>query len=132
MAPLILVPELIHRVVFSKEHPQGLLALRRCTEGTTPRDTCTITAAARLVGVPKGKLYQTIHTDQHQVAPRKEPGQALTVTVVALQTASFAVPTSALPSPPAAPDTETTARASGGTEHVYNLMCALAPAVPAP
>jgi len=68
-------------------------------------DTYTIAAAARLVGAPKGTLYQAIRAGRLQAAPRQAPSQALTVTAAALQAAGFAVPTEALPHPPAAPDT---------------------------
>jgi hypothetical protein len=74
-------------------------------------DTYTIAAAARLVGAPKGTLYQAIRAGRLQAAPRQAPGQALTVTAAALQAAGFAVPAAALPRPPAEPDTAPTPEA---------------------
>jgi hypothetical protein len=66
-------------------------------------DTYTIAAAARLVGAPKGTLYQAIRAGRLQAEPRQEPAQALTVTAAALQAAGFTVPATALPSPPPQP-----------------------------
>jgi len=74
-------------------------------------DTYTIAAAARLVGAPKAKLYQTIRAGRLQAASPQAPGQALTVIAAALQAAGFAVPAAALPHPPAAPDTAPAAEA---------------------
>jgi DDE superfamily endonuclease len=69
-------------------------------------DTYTIAAAARLVGAPKGKLYEAIRTGRLQPTPTQASTSALTVTAVALQAVGFAVPASALPPPPTGLDTE--------------------------
>jgi hypothetical protein len=65
-------------------------------------ETYTIAAAARLVGMAKGKLYQAIRTGRLQATTGPEPGDVLMVTTAALQEAGFSVPSTTLTPAPAA------------------------------
>jgi hypothetical protein len=59
-------------------------------------ETYTIAAAARLVGMAKGKLYQAIRAGRLQATTGPEAGDVLMVTTAALQEAGFSVPSTTL------------------------------------